>query len=72
MNQNLMKTSTVEITAEQVASVPPMQLTDETEGTADIALGIPVRMKVTRRVSMGSQMNPFEEWSFRLVKRIAR
>ena len=72
MTQNLMKQAGAKMTAEQLASVPPMDLADETEGTAEIGLGLPVQMKVTRRVSMGSQMKRTDEWGFRLVKRPAR
>jgi hypothetical protein len=56
----------------EVAALPPIQLTDDSVGTLDLALGVASNLVTTRRVSLGDQLGRLDEWKFRLLKRPSR
>lgn len=55
--------------AAEIAKLPSLQVTDETEGAADPRIGLATQLSVTRATTMGPQLNRLDEWRFRLVDR---
>jgi hypothetical protein len=62
----------VKMPAAQWNDVPPIRMTDDTEATSDLALGLAIRLRVVRRIAIDGQMNRLDEWGMRLVKRPPR